>query len=185
MTTNENISLGDLACQEIDANSWKSLIEWLKQTKDEEDTDIYEFLDECLGVNASGEKTYVDVDESCMPGLHMDNCDCDSEDEPLSNEWCDEHEQIMWKNEDCGDKENPIAKKCEVRSLFGFENWKIKCPKCWKEEDEDEEYSYYSERYEGCNFNCFRKDYDNVMSDIVYAQQVGLFDQAVWNNLKV
>ena len=112
------------------------------------------------------------------------------------DEWtCDscykeQYEEDGWKVvdimvcEDCGAKENPIAKKCGVRFDWK-DNWKIKCPKCWKEEDEDEEYSYYSERYEGCNFDCFRKDYDNVMSDIVYAQQVGLFDQAVWNNLKV
>lgn len=52
--------------QSNDANSWKSLIAWMKQTKDEEDTDIYAFLEECLGVNASGERSYVDDDIRCV-----------------------------------------------------------------------------------------------------------------------
>ena len=44
------------------ASKWDSLIKWIKDTKDEEDTDVWEKLAE-LGVSASGEQEEEDEDE--------------------------------------------------------------------------------------------------------------------------
>jgi len=45
-----------MSYQSINADKWDALVAWLQKTKNEEDTDIYAFLDECLGVSASGEE---------------------------------------------------------------------------------------------------------------------------------
>lgn len=37
------------------ADKWDKLVEWLKDTKDEEDTDIWEFLEDEVGLSATGE----------------------------------------------------------------------------------------------------------------------------------
>jgi len=38
-----------------DARKWNKLIKWIRETKDEEDTDIWEFLEEDLGVTSTGD----------------------------------------------------------------------------------------------------------------------------------
>ncbi len=41
--------------QQTKASKWDSLIKWIKETKEDEDTDIWEKLEE-LGISASGEE---------------------------------------------------------------------------------------------------------------------------------
>tara|TARA_R110002153_G_scaffold1957_8_gene9668 strand:+ start:12150 stop:12368 length:219 start_codon:yes stop_codon:yes gene_type:complete len=54
------------------ASKWDSLIKWIKDTKDEEDTDVWEKLAE-LGVSASGEQE----EEVCCGGCNGEICnDC-------------------------------------------------------------------------------------------------------------
>ena len=47
--------------QSIKADKWDSLVAWLQKTQNEDyrQANIYEFLDECLGVNNSGEDTSI------------------------------------------------------------------------------------------------------------------------------
>lgn len=48
-----------------DAAKWNKLVEWIRETKDEEDTDIWEFLEEHLGLTSTGDKIKI---KSCCEG---------------------------------------------------------------------------------------------------------------------
>ena len=57
-----------MSYQSINADKWDALVAWLQKTKNEEDTDIYAFLDECLGVSASGEDSSIyETEEDYIP----------------------------------------------------------------------------------------------------------------------
>ena len=49
-----------------DATKWRKLIGWIKKTADEEDTDIWEFLEDELGVSSTGIEQCTEKDELVM-----------------------------------------------------------------------------------------------------------------------
>jgi hypothetical protein len=54
-----------------DAAKWKKLVEWIRETKDEDETDIWEFLEEHLGVTSTGD--IIKINGCCDKNGIVDN----------------------------------------------------------------------------------------------------------------
>ena len=54
-----------------DAAKWNKLVEWIRETKDEDETDIWEFLEEHLGVTSTGD--IIKIKSCCDENGIVDN----------------------------------------------------------------------------------------------------------------
>ena len=124
------------------ASKWDSLIKWIKDTKDEEDTDVWEKLEE-LGVNASGGEEdrlcpcgdgYKEsgCPDGCSGGCCISCCGVGEEEEFECYKCENTHNIKMfsrWEKGFVEEEPNAICKDCEEEVCCGGCNGEI-CNDC-------------------------------------------------------
>jgi hypothetical protein len=118
--------------QSIKADKWDALVAWLQKTKNEEDTDIYEFLGECLGVNASGEDTSIYDDEDNCPHCGTDRGDHEISDRnrliPCESDGEGQY-KVVCGDEDC---DRVLDIDCPIMCWNDEETEQTLCTECWE-----------------------------------------------------
>ena len=117
------------------ASKWDSLIKWIKDSADDEDTDVWEKLAE-LGVSASGEEEEI---FGCDADCGQDAKYSDMNGNNYCSEKCELSQEFEYYSSNEEEEEKYSDNICAERKANGTHNYENGNAGCWCLDDEEEE----------------------------------------------